>query len=37
MKEPKELSWMEQIELLQKRGMIVDKDDAKALQSISYY
>lgn len=37
MKEPKELSWPEQASLLEKRGMIIDRDDAQTLQSISYY
>ncbi|MEK1294291.1 Abi family protein [Limosilactobacillus fermentum] len=37
MKKPQELSWMEQVLLLQERGMLVDKGDAKTLQCISYY
>lgn len=37
MKEPKELSWLQQVLLLKERGMVVDEDDAKTLQSISYY
>lgn len=37
MEKPKELSWQEQISLLRKRGMIVDNNDAKTLQIVSYY
>lgn len=37
MERPKELSWLEQIQLLKKRGMVVNESDTKTLQKISYY